>query len=334
MADVVVLGQIGRDLMLRVAELPAAGGSAAASERRELLGGKGANQAVAWRQLGVPVALVGVVGDDDAGRDVLAQAAADGIDVSSVTTRPGAETALLVDLVEDGGRRRLVEHVPSDVLLTAGDVAGAGEQLAACQVLSLQLQQPGAAVRAALERAPGTALVVSDGAPEDADTRAAVLARADVVRADATEAAQLVGRELPGVADAREAAAELLAAGPRLVALAVGKAGDLVAWRAGPAPNVAATELEAGPRWADDEVVVPLLGEAPIDPTGAGDVWVAALVATLLGGAGPEDAAWVAAAAAAGTVAHTGARPELDPAALGHVVRRHRSRCDRVIVRP
>lgn len=324
MADVVVLGQIGRDLVLRMSGLPAAGGSVAASGRRELLGGKGANQAVALRQLGVPVALVGVVGDDDAGRDVLAQAAADGIDVSAVVTRAGAETALLVDLVEDGGRRRLVEHVPPDVLLTAGDVAGARDQLAACQVLSLQLQQSGAAVRAALQQAPGTALVVADGAPEDAETRAAVLARADVVRANAAEAALLVGRELPDVAAAGEAAAELLTAGPRLVALAVGDAGDLVAWRAGPRLGVAATELEADPAWADGEVVVPLLGDPPVDPTGAGDVWVAALTATLLGGAAPEDAAWVAAAAAAGTVAHAGGRPELDPAALGEVVRRHR----------
>ncbi|MDK3256260.1 PfkB family carbohydrate kinase [Blastococcus capsensis] len=323
MAGVTVLGQVGRDLVLRVPELPAPGGAVAAGERREILGGKGANQAVALSQLGVPVALVGVVGDDDAGRSALAQAAADGIDVSGVVRR-GAATALLLDLVADGGRRRLVEDVPPDVLLTAADVAAADAQLAACQVLSLQLQQPGAAVRAALERAPRPALVVADGAPADAGTRTAVLARADVIRADAAEAAQLIGRDLPGVEEAREAAAELLTRGPRLVALSVGGDGDLVAWRAGARPGGAAAAWEADPRWADGEVLVPLLGDAPVDPTGAGDVWVAALVATLLGGAGPEDAAWVAAAAAAATVAHAGGRPDLDPAALGEEVRRHR----------
>ncbi|MGY2067705.1 PfkB family carbohydrate kinase [Blastococcus sp. SYSU DS0619] len=324
MADVVVLGQVGRDLVLQVPGLPAAGGSVAATGRRELPGGKGANQAVALRRLGVPVSLVGVVGDDDAGRDALGQAAADGIDVSGVVTRAGARTALLLDLVEDGGRRRLVEDVPRGVLLTPADVAAAEGQLAACRALSLQLQQPGAAVRAALDRIPRTTVVVADGAPEDAATRTAVLARADVLRADAAEAELLVDRELPGVDAAREAAAELLAAGPRLVALSVGEAGDLVAWRAGPALGSAATEREADPRWADGEVVVPLLGEEPVDPTGAGDVWAAALTATLLGRAGPEDAAWVAAAAAADTVAHAGGRPDFDPAALGEVVRRHR----------
>ncbi|WP_448617489.1 PfkB family carbohydrate kinase [Geodermatophilus sp. URMC 65] len=63
MADVVVLGQVGRDLVLRTSALPGPGGSARVGERRELLGGRGADQVVALAQLGVPVALVGVVGE-------------------------------------------------------------------------------------------------------------------------------------------------------------------------------------------------------------------------------------------------------------------------------
>jgi ribokinase len=325
-ADVVVLGQIGRDLVLRTARLPAEGESAPVSGRRELLGGKGTNQAVGLAQLGVPVALVGVVGADGAGREALAQAAADGIDVTAVVVREGAGTALLVDLVEDGGVRRLLEHVPPAVLLAPADVAAAADQLAACRALVLQLQQPGEAIRAALERVPPTAVVVADGAPADEETRAAVLARADVVRADAEEVGGLVGRPVSGPDEAREAAAELLTAGPRLVVIDVGEAGDLATWRAGPAPGAVGGRLEADPRWADGEVLVPLLGDEPVDPTGAGDAWVAALTATLLGGAGPADAAWVGAAAAASTVARAGGRPDLDPGTLGEVVRRARGR--------
>ncbi|WP_448610240.1 PfkB family carbohydrate kinase [Geodermatophilus sp. URMC 60] len=324
MADVVVLGQVGRDLVLRTPALPEAGGSATLGERRELLGGKGANQAVALAQLGVPVALVGVVGDDHPGTEAVAQAAADGIDVSAVVRRRGAATALLVDLVEDGGVRRLLEDVPAAVLLTPEDVAAAGDQLAAAQVVSLQLQQPAAAVAAALARVPEGVLVVVDGAPADDATRDAVLARADVVRADAAEARLLTGRELSGVDDARDAAAELLTAGARVVALRVGEEGDLVAWRAGPRFGVAAEELEVDPAWADGDVLVPLLGGPPVDPTGGGEAYVATLTATLLGGAAPEDAAWAASAAAGLTVTHAGARPQLDPGALAAAVRRVR----------
>jgi ribokinase len=323
MADVVVLGQVGRELVLRIEEIPASGGATSARSRHELLGGKGASQAVALAQLGVPVALLGVVGDDGPGHQVRAQAAEDGIDVSCVVVRAGADTALLLDLVDDGGCR-LVVHVPSEALLTPADVAAAAGQLNTCQVLLAQLQQPGDAVRAALEGLPDSTIVVADGAPADEVTRAAVLGRAAVVRADAAEADLLVGRPLTGVDDVRAAAADLLAAGPRLVALGVAGAGDLVAWRSGPTLGVDALDLEIDPRWADGDVLVPRLGAPPVDPTGAGDAYVATLAATLLGGAGPEDAAWVASAAAAVTVAHAGGRPELDAEALGEIVRRQR----------
>jgi ribokinase len=108
------------------------------------------------------------------------------------------------------------------------------------------------------------------------------------------------------------------------VALAVGADGDLVAWRAGPVLGVAAREMEADPRWADGEIVVPLLDSSPVDPTGAGDAFVAGLTAALLGESGPEDAAWVAAAAASLSVAHPGGRPELSPQTVGEAVRRNR----------
>ncbi|MDT0274975.1 PfkB family carbohydrate kinase [Blastococcus goldschmidtiae] len=312
MADVVVLGQIGCDVVVHE------------GQRRELLGGKGANQAVALTQLAVPVALVGVVGDDGAGREVRQQAAADGIDVGAVVLRRSSRTAVLTDLVGADGDRRLVEDVPAETLLTVEDVHAAAGLLAAARGVSVQLQQPGDAVRAALDLAPAHALVVVDGAPADERTRTALLARAHVVRADAREAALLVGRELDGVDDARAAAAELLSAGPRLVSLATGPAGDLVAWRAGP-PLGSAGEGGAGPRWTDGEVLVPLLGDDPVDPTGAGDASVAALTTALLRGEGPEDAAWAAGAAAALTVGHAGGRPRLTPDRVSEQARRGRA---------
>jgi ribokinase len=107
------------------------------------------------------------------------------------------------------------------------------------------------------------------------------------------------------------------------VVLGRGEQGDLVAWRAGPVPGRPAGDLEADPRWADGEFVAPLLGGAPVDPTGAGDAYVAALAACLLAGADPQQLARLAAAAAASTVGYAGGRPALVPAVLGQIVRRH-----------
>jgi hypothetical protein len=128
-ADVIVAGQIARDLVLVVDDVPGAGQSAAVRQRREMLGGKGANQAVALAQLGMRVALLGVVGDDDAGQQALDQARADGIDVSAVQRRDGTATGLVVDVVDRAGRWHYLEDLPPSVLLTETDVA-AGASLA------------------------------------------------------------------------------------------------------------------------------------------------------------------------------------------------------------
>ncbi|MBB2924064.1 PfkB family carbohydrate kinase [Cellulomonas cellasea] len=302
MPDVVVVGQVARDLVLGVDALPDAGGSADVRHRRELLGGKGANQAVGCRQLGLSVAIVGVVGDDHPGVQVLREAERDGIDVGGVVRRAGATTALLLDVVEqapggsssDGGVRRLLEDVPDEVLLRTEDVKAAAGVLAGARMVLVQLQQPGPAVLAALDAARAAGVpVLADGAPDGDDVRDAVLRTARVLRADDTEAGQLVGRELRSTEDTVAAARELRERGPAVVALASPEGANVVAWDGG-------------------HVVLPLIGGAPADPTGGGDAFVAGLAAALLRGQDPETAGWWGSAAAALTVTHLGGRPDLD----------------------
>lgn len=282
---VVVVGQAGRDLVLRLRFLPEAGGSAPILERRELLGGKGANQAVGLAQLGVQVALVAVVGQDDVGGQVLAQA--NGVDVAQVIRR--GQTALIVDVVEQGGVRRLLEHVPAEALLTCDDLERAGALIGAADTVCLQLQQLREVVLQAARTAAHGALVVLDGAPDDDDGE--LLRRADVLRMDGRETELVLGEPVAFVRDARQAAGRLLLRGPGLVALAVPGQGDLVAWE-------------------DGSVLLPLADEV-VDPTGGGDAFVAGLVAALRAGAAPEAAARRAFAAAASTVARLGGRPGL-----------------------
>jgi ribokinase len=149
--SVVVVGQVGRDLVLRCAELPERGGSARVVERREMLGGKGANQAVGLSQLGVPVALIGVVGDDAPGVAVLRQASDGGIDTRGVAQR--GDTALLVDVVDAPGSRRLLEDIPDSSLVTADDLDRSAAVFDAADMVSLQLQQPPETVLVAARRA-------------------------------------------------------------------------------------------------------------------------------------------------------------------------------------
>ncbi|WP_246258461.1 PfkB family carbohydrate kinase [Amycolatopsis anabasis] len=291
-ADVVVVGQVARDLVLTVADAPGAGESAPVRSRREVLGGKGANQAVGLAQLGVSPALVGVVGEDRTGEWLCDQAVADEVDVTHVVRRRGAETALIVDVVDASGRWRYLEHVPGEMLVTERDVFAASSPITAADSVIVQLQQPSAAAveAARLARAAGTQVVL-DGAPGKG-WHGELLACADIVRADAREAEQWAGGRIRGVRESVTAGVDLLARGPELVVLEVAGQGNVFVSRAG-------------------YEFLPLLDTEVVDTTGSGDALVAALTAALLSGEHLRGAARVAVAAAAATASHPGGRPNL-----------------------
>jgi ribokinase len=294
---VVVFGQIARDLVLVVDTMPGASQSADVYQRRELLGGQGANQAVALAQLGMRPALAGVVGEDQIGQRLLTQARHDRVDVSAVIRRPGIRTALVVDIVDGSGQWRYLEDIPAGMLLTEGDVQACQHLLLAGRWVSVQLQQPPAAVLAAVTGAHQAGCqVVLDGAPAE-EHRTRLLAMAHVLRADTRETELLAGFPVSTAAEAEKVASDLLSQGPALVALAIGGVGHLIAWPEG-------------------HVMLPLADTQVVDTTGAGDAFMAGLITALAQDGGPQRAARLAAAAAGATVGHPGGRPALTPKAM------------------
>jgi ribokinase len=288
----VVIGPVGRDLVLVVDELPDPGTSTLVRSRTEVLGGKGANQAVSFARLGAPVALVGVVGDDAVGDDVLAWARADGIDVSAVARRAGTPTGLIVEILDREGRWRYLEDLRAAARLEPADIAAAAPLIARAGSVAVQLQQPSQSALAAVSLAHRAGCrIVLDGVPEP-DCRHALMTQANVLRADAREAELLTGLRIAGADDALRAAHGLLRHGLSLVALAVEGEGNLFAWPEG-------------------HVFLPFGDAEVVDTTGAGDALVAALTTALDRGLSPDEAALWAVAAASLEVEHAGGRPHL-----------------------
>lgn len=295
-SGVVVVGQLARDLVLRVDGLPDVGSAAQVTGRREMLGGKGANCAVAVAQLGAPSGLIAVAGDDPVADDVLDQARASGVDCSAVVRRPGTSTGLIVECLEAGGRWRYLEDLPEPVLVGPGDVTRA-DGLRSADTVVLQAQQPSETLLDAARTASGSgATTVLDGAPGCAH-RDELLALVDVLRADPAEAGLLVGDQPDDAPSALAAARELRRRGPRLVVLGAEGAGNVAVWDGG-------------------ERTEPLADVDVVDTTGGGDAMTAALAVALRAGHGPARALRAGAAAAADTVGHPGGRPSLTSALL------------------
>jgi ribokinase len=348
-----VVGQLARDLVLSVAELPEPGAAADAADRREQLGGKGANQAVALAQLGLRPKLVAVAGDDVIGDVLLDQARADGIDVSTVVRRNGTLTGLIVEVLNARAEYRYVQDLP---LLTVADVRGAARALAAADAVLVQLQQPPAAALTAARIAHQAGrLVVLDGGPPNASGTGSPAAPPSTGGDSFIETAEPAGAHDPGGTDSPAASrtssgaagdsgrtGSPVSARPgdsgRAVAAAGGLPVDLLAVadvvradaKEASAWGDAGALLEQGPRlvafalpdgsnvfvWRDGRVVVPPTDEKVVDTTGGGDAFVAALTDALLRGLDYVDAACWAVAAAGATVGHAGGRPHLSDAGL------------------
>ena len=91
---IAVIGSINMDLVTTAPRFPAVGETLLGSGFAQFMGGKGANQAVAAARLGAEVALVGAVGDDVFGRELLAGLQAQGVDTAAVKTLADTPTGM------------------------------------------------------------------------------------------------------------------------------------------------------------------------------------------------------------------------------------------------
>jgi ribokinase len=285
--EIAVVGSCNLDLVVRVAELPGPGETVVGGDLFTNPGGKGANQAVAAARLGRRVAMVGRVGDDQAGRDLLAALAADGVDTTQVLVLDGVPSGTALITVDDRGENQIVVSPGANARLTAGDVAAAGPALAAAAVTLLQLEVPLEAVAAAAGTAAGT--VVLNPAPVR-PLPDELLAQVDVLVPNRVELAQLAGGRVPGTVEEAARLAGRLAA--RAVVVTLGADGALVV---------------GGGRASH----VPAVPVAAVDTTAAGDAFCGGLADALAGGASLEDAARRAVRVAAAACTREGAQASL-----------------------
>src|SRR6478752_9416123 len=97
MGRVFVAGSINMDVVATAARHPKVGETVAGLEVLYFPGGKGANQAVAAARLGAKVTLIGRLGKDAFGAELMAFLGAQGIDLGSIneTAKAHSGTAII-----------------------------------------------------------------------------------------------------------------------------------------------------------------------------------------------------------------------------------------------
>lgn len=89
---IVVIGSINTDITLNVEEFPSKEKTIVIDKHLTSIGGKGINQTLGVHKMGVPISLIGKIGDDVEGRKILSRLSSEGIEVNGIEKDSSYET--------------------------------------------------------------------------------------------------------------------------------------------------------------------------------------------------------------------------------------------------
>ena len=289
---IVSLGGINMDLVTFADRLPADGETVVGNRFVTYAGGKGANQAVAAARMGARSNMVGRVGDDMFGPQLIELLGTASVEADAVGVTPGVSSGIAVINVGEGGQNRIVQ------VLGANDTCGESEYNAiadlAPQMSALVLQLEVSvelSLRAAATAASQGVNVLLDPGPVR-PIPSDFYRHTSVITPNETEAEALVGYRITGLETARSAARELVNRG---VGAAVVKLGA------------------QGAYWDDGKRTgrVPAFPVEAVDTVAAGDAFNGALAVALSEGRPLEEAVRWGAAAGALAVRRVGAQDSM-----------------------
>jgi ribokinase len=289
MADILVIGSINIDLVVRTPRFPKPGETIRGEDLATLPGGKGANQAVAAARQGASVAMFGRVGKDGYGDLLLDQLKRDHVDTRHVMRDPASTGAAMI-IVDGQGQNSIILSPGANGKVSPADVEPASfsdVKLALFQ-LEIPLETVVHAARVAKENHvrvvlnPAPALALPDE----------LIALADILLPNETELSLLTGQDVKDVRSAEKAARVLIGKGAQIVIVTLGAKGALLVTK-------------------DAAQHVPTFKVQAVDTTAAGDAFIGGYASALLRGLEPEAAVRYANACGALATTKFGAQPSL-----------------------
>lgn len=251
---VAVVGSINMDLVTRTDRFPNTGETLMGVAFQRFMGGKGANQAVAAARLGADVRMIGAVGDDGFGYEMLTNLEREGVFTQGVKTVQEVSSGM-ANITVSGSENTIVVVAGANAALTVADIVEHEQQIAEADIVLSQLEIPMDCVIAAakLAKKHGKPFVLNPAPAQKLPQE--LLELVTLLTPNAYELAISLGLSQDWQAE------ELIAKAPCPVLMTLGKKGAVY--------NDAAGRLHHIPSFTVNAV----------DSTGAGDTFNGALAA-------------------------------------------------------
>jgi ribokinase len=291
--SILVFGSLNMDLVVQTPQLPSPGETCIGRNFLTTPGGKGANQAVAAARLGAETDMVGRVGSDRFGEELLASLRSSGVRTEGVLVDAEVGSGVALIGVSDRGENQIIVVPGANDRVGITDVERAIALLPQTTLLLLQLEVPLPAIVAIATAAkPAGVQVMLDPAPVRHRLPAQLYPLVDFLVPNEIEASQLAGFAVQDRETATRAALEFRDRGVRTAIVKLGDRG--LVW---------ATAAATG--------FIPPFPVNAIDTVAAGDAFAGAFAVALARGIPLEKALYWGAAAGALSTTRSGAQTSL-----------------------
>ncbi|MFP4028861.1 MAG: ribokinase [Candidatus Brocadiia bacterium] len=289
---ILVVGSANTDMTVISDRLPNVGETISGGQFVTAGGGKGANQAVSAARAGARVSMIGKVGKDLFGDEIIERLQKEGINTDSIRVSEENATGIALIMVDENGENIISVAPGANWTLSPDEIVANRAVFENTDVMLTQLELPIETVACALKEAQEAGLMtILDPAPiPRGGLSMSLLENVDIVTPNLGEARSVCG--LDGTAGAEDAASKLLQFGPGAVLITLGSEGVLA-------------------RTPEKEFALEAAEADPVDTVGAGDCFTGVLAVGLAEGKDLLEAAEMAVCAAAIATETEGAEPSL-----------------------
>ena len=273
--QILVLGSVNADHVLRVNEFPRPGETVTGSSYKIISGGKGANQAVACARLGGKTQFMACVGDDAFGRQIIRQLSDDNIDTRAVEQISHVNTGVALIFVDGKAENCIGIAGEANNYLDENFVVKYQASIAESDYLLMQLETPedGLLAAAKIAKNHNTSVVLNPAPAKPLSDD--LLSCIDIITPNQTEAEVLTGVKVQDQDSAACAAAVFHDKGIHLVIITLGSKGAFI------------SQKQNGSLFQEIISAYPV---EPVDTTAAGDTFNGGLLVALTEGSDIVDA--------------------------------------------